>query len=138
MTGKVDIKVFGLDRLRAAFKRLGSSEITDEQLGEFAGEMPEVLRGTPYPPELPNQGYIRTFELKNSWDSEPIGPGRYDIINTARNPKTGFLYTSRVVGVRQATIHRGRWWKAVDIVRQKAIETFGKKVVGAVLKIWGR
>ncbi len=140
MTGEVKIKVFGLNILINSLRKISpkNPEIGDEPVADFAREMPTVLAGIPYPPELPEQKYVRTFNLKNSWDAEPQGFGRYEIINTARNPKTGDLYAGWVVGVDQAAIHKGRWWQAGKIVRKIAFEIFGVEMKKIFSKLWGK
>ena len=99
------------------------------------GEWPGLL--TPlkkelrtYPPKLPKQKYVRTFNLKRNWQYAVLSPTSAEIGNAA-------AYAGWVQGVEQAGIHVGRWDRAVDVAEKHLadfIERLGKKV----LRIWTR
>lgn len=79
-----------------------------------------------YPDKLPNQKYVRTFTLKNSWKISGA-KNRYQISNSARQrigkkkPHWGKRYATYVVGnakgKEQAQIHQGRWRVFYDVVK---------------------
>ena len=70
------------------------------------------FRATPYPPELPNQRYVRTGRLGRSWQHNRLGQSHLVIRNAASDK--GRIYSRYVVGwdtgKGQARIHQGRWW----------------------------
>jgi len=138
MTGKVkNIKIHGYNRLMNKLRKLAVSnpEIGDEPVREFAQDMRATLKGTPYPPKRPQQKYVRTGRLANSWKVKREGASRYAIINTARSKRTGEFYAGWVVGQKQAWMHVNRWWKAVDIVKKHNKE-LTKKLNAAYKRIW--
>jgi hypothetical protein len=62
-----------------------------------------------YPPELPNQRYVRTNALHEGWvDTEPVfKPIASGIEGSLHNPVE---YTPEVEGdATQADVHKGRW-----------------------------
>ena len=79
-----------------------------------------------YPPELPNQKYIRTFKLRRGWKA---GIQRIDHNRFAIVVSNDVEYTSFVVGSLsealalavsfQADIHRGRWELATLTVQHQ-------------------
>lgn len=116
--------------LRLLAARTGEN-IADTIVGELVEAEPERLQQTPYPPELPGlpgQRYERTYTLANSWSQDRLGPGRWVIINDAR--QKGREYAEYVVGEPedQADIHRGRWWTG----RKKVEEHFARYGPGAI------
>lgn len=71
-----------------------------------------VLKSTPYAPKLPNQQYVRTGRLANSWSYKLVSAAEWFIYNSAP-------YSAWVVGKGyQADIHKGRWWTALDILQE--------------------
>lgn len=71
------------------------------------------LKAEPYPPRRPNQTYIRTGRLANSWGVQKQSAGKYRIVNTA--PYAGY-----VVGARsQAWMHKERWWTVEEILSER-------------------
>jgi len=131
------VKIHGLDLLMKKFRELAVSnpEIGDEPLNKFSQEMTVTLGREPYPPELPNQKYIRTYQFKNSWFYKKADIARYKIINDARNPKSGEFYAGWVAGTKQAPIHIGRWWQAVKVVKRH-IKTLSNYLNTAYQKVW--
>lgn len=73
-----------------------------------------------YPPELPNQQYIRTFDLGESITNGPGGVGGSLISLGAQTIlSVGVPYAQWVVNEpTQAAIHQGRWWTIQKIVKQ--------------------
>jgi hypothetical protein len=118
-----------------------SPQVTDGVVGDWSKDMRYMLKAKPYPPKLPNQRYIRTGRLANSWRAFRVKLGEWTIANDARSPRTSELYASRVVGdnrgLNQHHLFRGRWW----IARQE-IENFAgdltRRLSRALIKFWGR
>ena len=102
---------------------------TVAQLGTFAGDVPKAMNtefvaamkairtqfsSKQYPPERPNQVYVRTGRFGRSWKYLALGNSAHMIRNNATFE--GITYASFVVGNGngggQAKIHEGRWWLA--------------------------
>lgn len=121
------VEARGLTELRRKIKTIFEGDnrhiITylNQRLGRY---IVGALKGKPYPPELPGQKYKRTGRLNRAWAASIRG--EYDTIhitNDARG-KSGF-YAGYVVGNpissignAQASIHRGRWWVATDVIEE--------------------
>lgn len=82
---------------------------------EYAGKLIDELKE--YPSPLPNQQYVRTYELREHWriqDGDPrIAPSGIicRIINDVQDHR-GKYYATYVQGPWQTGIHQGRWLKA--------------------------
>ena len=113
-------KVIGYTRvannLRAA---AAASENTGRITMAWARETRRVLKGTPYPPRLPFQRYVRTGRLANSWRVVGSGKNGASIQNNATGP-AGQVYPVYVIGdaqgKSQAGIHKNRWWIARNVI----------------------
>ena len=85
----------------------------------WAQDVRGKLKSTPYPPKRPGQRYVRTGRLANSWRAERVSQSRTVITNSA-------AYSGYVVGnsrgERQAWFHRGRWWRARDVIAESRPE----------------
>lgn len=135
---QVSLKVSGgevivsrLRELTLAIDKLPKKEIKEEM--EAAMEAARL-----YPPELPNQKYIRTGTYYRSFKLRPNGTG-YTLSSDA--VQKGRHYTPYVGGAAdgtgQAIIHVGRWFRIKDAVsaaaeriRQRAEEKFRKILEG--------
>jgi hypothetical protein len=116
----------GVDRVRNSLRQMvaRAPQIVDETMGEWAKETRADLKGTRYPaPPLPKKGrkpYRRTGRLANSWFAKRIKIGQWAIGNRAQAKGRG--YAGYVVGDndgKQAAVHRGRWWVAVDEIMKR-------------------
>ena len=109
----IELKVQGLDELRAKFTRLEMEEIIGR--GLYAGAMGIYNELRIYPPTLPNQRYQRTFRLRSGW--HVIGNG---LLWRVRNDTS----YSREVQDRdyQRRIFEGRWPTAQDVTERRAPE----------------
>lgn len=102
------------------------SEVLPE-LGRFAvlrwaRHVRRTLKREPYPPAPPGSTYTRTGGLANSWS---VRGTRNFVVRNSR-PYSGF-----VVGQVQASMHRGRWWRAQDVADREVellSEGFGDDV----------
>ena len=67
-----------------------------------------------YPPELPNQRYVRTGTLRRGWlEAEPtVSASGTDLLAVLENSTT---YGDYVMGDAQAAVHQGRW-RTVDML----------------------
>lgn len=111
------VQIVNYNRLQNAFRRLAADmpEVSDEAVGQFAQAQRLALKAEPYPAKRPGQTYVRTGRLANSWGAVKEGEGRWTVINSQR-------YASYVVGVRQAWMHKGRWWIAREVIRRNAAD----------------
>lgn len=89
----------------------------DGDVRQWSQETRAELKKTKYPPRRPQQTYVRTGKLANSWGVRKRSKARYTITNSA-------AYSSYVVGDaqgrNQAWMHAGRWWKARTIIQGRA------------------
>jgi len=118
----IDFKIIGYQRVGNALRMLASThpEVIEDTLGEWAQDIRHELKSMPYPPKRPNQKYIRTGRLANSWNVKKDKPGQVSIQNSARGDR-GQFYGPYVVGDAdgadsQAWMHEGRWWLAADVI----------------------
>lgn len=127
--------IIGYNRLQNKFRRIAADnpEIGDEPIREFAQDARGDLKAEPYPPKRQGQRYIRTGQLANRWKTVKEREGQYSIVNEASNK--GRFYASFVVGQKQAWMHKGRWWKAKDVVLRN-IDDLRAKLRAAYEKIW--
>lgn len=123
---KLEFNFKAYNRIRNDLRRkvIESPEIAGKVIWQWALDTRQVLKQTPYPPKRPNQRYVRTGRLANSWRVVKQGTAQYQITNSAQ--AKGRLYAGYVVGPpdgppgrRQAWMHKGRWWIAQDIVVQE-------------------
>ena len=105
------------NNLRAA---AAASKNTSPITRRWAQMVRAKLKGTKYPPRRPGQRYKRTGRLANSWKVVAAGKNAWGIENNATGPRGRVPYPSFVVGNAQgkgqAWMHKGRWWKAREIV----------------------
>ncbi len=118
----LDFEFIGYQRVGNRLRSLASdmdSEIVDPVMEDWTKDMRYHLKDMPYPAKRPGQKYIRTGQLANRWRTQHMGPGVWDIINDATG-EHGQKYAVFVVGDNkgggQAWFHRGRWWKAFDVI----------------------
>lgn len=126
-----------------AVKRIGSlrralPDIVDRAMMQEHEEMRAEFERTPYPPPPANSKYIRTYTLKGSWGKRRTQKTstyiEWAITNTATSPR-GIHYASYPVGDekgRQAWMHAGRWWVAVDM-RGQRIERLKRAIKDAII-----
>lgn len=126
-----DFEVKGINRLSNALRKLAglNREILEPETKKWADQTAKTLRQTPYPARRPGQTYTRKGKLTGSWRHEQRGAGVWSIVNRASN--NGQPYAQWVVGDNQSWMHRGRWWKARDIIEgrmPKLIEALKRKI----------
>lgn len=73
------------------------------------------LRAQPYPSPRPGQTYMRTGQLARRWSVRNNEGGA-----TIFNNRPGAIFViGDGQGGGQAWMHVGRWWRAVDIIRNE-------------------
>lgn len=121
----INYKIYGYNRVRNNLRRLAAinSEILQPAMKDWGQNVRRKLKKTAYPPKRPNQKYIRTGRLANSWR---VGANQYGIEIQNKASYKGKFYANYVVGPeygpigqRQAWMHKGRWWHAEDIVNEE-------------------
>jgi hypothetical protein len=80
------------------------------------------LRKKPYPPELPNQKYQRTFELRDSYRHRKTGPSNYAITTQRKGAKWVVKK-----GMQNRRYHFGRWWTVDDEIA-KGLPALSKRL----------
>ena len=109
-------------------------EVTIENLDQFVAGLPDTLEAEPYPPELDEQTYVRTLDLKFGWESDQTAPTTWEVTSDAGG--SGDLYAGFVVGIEmQVEIHKGRWWFAEDVISDGFAGMFGQ-IGKKVVKTW--
>jgi|WetSurSiteA1Bulk_404760.scaffolds.fasta_scaffold35497_2 hypothetical protein len=111
-----------LELVRIGLQNLDGEVIQIGRLPLYKTCQAIVRRVKIYPPPRPNQKYIRTFNLRDSWEILHYQERGYRIRNAARKPGGGY-YPTYVVGdsygKRQAWMHVGRWFVARDVVEEE-------------------
>jgi hypothetical protein len=118
------VKIVGLEPLLKKLDRLGKLPQT---LRPVIGQQQTMIQKKlqHYPPELPNQKYVRTEKLKRSWVTRPPtftrGGIRAIIFSdgTART-KHGEYAPLVMDARRQMQIHRGRWQTTKSVAEDVA------------------
>lgn len=109
------------NRLRTAAAKMPRT--VDAVVKPWGQQMRATLKATKYPRKRPNQKYIRTGKLGNSWSSRSTRPGQIAIRNSA--PYAIYVIGDQY-GKRQAWMHAGRWWIARSIIDEHAPELVTK------------
>lgn len=102
-----------------------------------------IRRGQQYPAERPNQKYIRTFKLKESWRVVPSRQSgdRFvcDVVNDATDTKrktpkkyAGYVFGTNDAGRGQSVYHVGRWPTVGQLANR---ESYRQQVQNAVNKV---
>lgn len=118
---RLELTIIGNDELIAKLRNAATKapRVMDEATYRWGQSVRAKLKSTPYPPKRPNQRYVRTGRLANSWRAERVSQSRTVITNSA-------AYSGYVVGnsrgERQAWFHRGRWWRARDVIAESRPE----------------
>lgn len=126
------VDIIGLVPLQSRLSYLNETQglrFAAAPVAKFSQKMVKTLTAEPYPPKLPNQQYVRTFLLKNSFRQARLGVARHVIQNTA--PRRRY-----VIGNQQADIHKGRWWKMREIIErdlEELSEALGRSYVEAIV-----
>ena len=134
------LKFVGIDRVTKKMRQLSDPKaeaLVNEVQSWLDGEA-QRLQGKAYPPERPNQRYVRTGNLARSWTSKILS-------SQATSKALKFLvllnratYARYVVDkARQAWMHRGRWWTAQDALdenRQALVDNVADRYQG----IWNK
>lgn len=109
----------------------------------YAGQI--VNRGRHYPPERPNQEYVRTYELKRRWRVVPsrrVGDRmEVDILNEATDTKrrtprqyAGYVFGFDDKGTGQSAYHVGRWPTKRQLANR---ESYRQQVQNAINRALG-
>ena len=89
-------------------------------------------RAKTYPPELPNQRYIRTGTYGRSFKIAKLGNGVIGARIESDAVQRGRHYTVYVggnaMGRGQARIHNGRWAVIADVVQQDVLNQVAKEI----------
>jgi len=115
--------------------RLRPSNLVAKHLQPLTSNI--VFEAQRYPPELPNQKYIRTFKLFEGWRRASMGPLKMRIFNPV---PYGIYVQGRDTPFRsepatQAEIHQGRW-PVLFKVAEKHLDALIHKLVRDVKNIW--
>lgn len=115
-----DIKFSGERLIDAKFRQL-------EDIGTYHRPMQDSTRLLQhemqiYPPELPNQKYIRTFALRRGWFTRETVQGG-DLVGEVGN---AVRYAPQVQEVEeQKPIHQGRWQTTRSVLQEQTARIVG-------------
>lgn len=125
-------EIRGLDQIKAKLERLRRLEVVYAATKQWAERTVKTLRAQRYPARRPGQKYVRTGKLGSSWYTEKRG-NDVAIVNKASH--RGQAYPEFVVGEKQAWMHKGRWWRAKDVI-EKTSPTVDQTIDRAIQKDW--
>lgn len=132
---QISIKVNGYDRVANNMRRLATEldRELDKDVRAWAQDTRGDLKAEPYPPKRPNQRYVRTGRLANSWGVRKAGPARYEIHNSA---SYSHYVVGNHMGKEQAWMHKGRWWLVRNLVQDRAPE-LTRRISAKIRKLAG-
>lgn len=127
------IEIVGLKELIAKLGKLG------DLLGELAEPTRELLellklRMQEYPPPPSGSKYVRTYNLKNSWQENVILAG--SVLGTVQSDIRYAPYVQDLD--QQAAIHQGRWQTMQSVTRDtedeavEIYESYLKELIAAL------
>ena len=97
-------------------------QIANEAIDEHMPAMEEEVKY--YPPELPDQQYVRTFALRDGWEFDrKVSQNTYSLNVFNDTEYTGYVVGKpdlrlKLGGLPPAPIHRGRWPIAGGVIRK--------------------
>lgn len=114
MPKSVDFTITGYNRVRNQLRAAASfyDKQSDKAIEKHAKREAKNLRSKPYPATLPNQKYIRTFELQRKFRAQRRGISRWAVIN--RRPGAVWVIKK---GMQNRKVHLGRWWTIEDTLQ---------------------
>ena len=115
---QLSLNVTGADLVRKGLQDLSAEIPKIGRLQIYQTEQAIVRRMKVYPPERPNQTYIRTGTLGGGWSITSRIDG-YTISNST--PYTKYV-VGNAYGLEQAWMHQGRW----NLLRDVSDEEVGK------------
>lgn len=136
---RFSMELRGHQRVGNNLRRMASSmdQELDAAVGDWTKRTRTRLKGKAYPAMRPGQRYRRTGQLANRWATQRLGPSHWAIQNRAQG--RGRLYATYVVGdgkgSGQSWHHRGRWWKARDVVDEYTPELV-EALTRRIRKLW--
>lgn len=107
----VSVTFTGLNRVRNQLRAAASfyKQEADPLIGKHAKSESARMRDKAYPPRLPNQKYIRTYELKRKYRAQHKGAGVWAVINRRK----GAVWVIKK-GMQNRKYHAGRWYTLED------------------------
>lgn len=117
-----DVRLSGDRLLDARLAQLERSDIYRRPMQDVMQMLREDAQS--YPPELPNQRYIRTFTLRRGWFARAIDQGDTLLGEVGNNVRYGPQVMDRF---DQKPIHQGRWQTTRDILTEntrRIVDTF--------------
>jgi len=144
---EITAEVEGLDETLAAFALLGYKMPRELKQGMrqavlyVLGEIPE------YPPEIEGSRYRRTMTLGRSLSGMARQGGTRSCLSRVESVAgavtgvigTAIPYAEWVIGEEQALVHKGRWYRLVDVVRQsmpRVVRILQEFVEKAAERLW--
>lgn len=111
----VRVNMKGFNRVRNQLRAAASfhTKETDPVIAKHAKKQARLLRQKRYPPKLPNQQYVRTFELGRRFRARKIKAGQWQVINKRR----GAVWVIKE-GFQNIKFHAWRWWTMDEELRE--------------------
>jgi len=111
------------------FKRFVKT--TEETINDGLDDVVEVMQD--YPPELPDQKYVRTYSFRDAWNVS-YSQSAFTIKNFVQQKGVNYAgyVVGNAIGERQAGIHAGRWKvfrKVFDSMFDKLPQRIKKRVI---------
>ena len=122
----VEIDPKDVKSLEQALYKLNGKRLLEGEWRDLLVPLKRELRTYPAPP--PGSRYVRTHNLKRSWQYAIVSPERAEVSNTA-------IYAGYVQGENQAAVHQGRWSIFTEVGGRHFSE-FIDKLTTKIGKIW--
>ena len=124
---KAEIHPDDLRRFKVDLKGLKPEKVLPPILGPFGRAV--VEKAGWYPPDFPDNTYVRTGHLGRSWYYKLIGSLEVEVGNTA-------VYAGWVHGPEQISIHAGHKWRRLFETGDKMINGLIEKIADRVGQLW--
>lgn len=130
----VQFEVRGINRVRnqlraaASFHPNESNEVVERHTKAMAA----MFRNKPYPARLPNQKYVRTFELRRRFRAMRAKAAHWRVIN--RTPYAVWVVKK---GFQNIKYHAWRWW-TIDDESEKTMPELTRKLSARLEQILER
>ena len=107
----VSVEIRGTNRVRNQLRAAASAHTkhTDPVIGKHAKKQSAMMRALAYPAKLPNQKYVRTFELKRRYRAQKRASAQWAVIN-----RTKYAVWVIKKGMQNRKYHLGRWYTLED------------------------
>lgn len=125
----IEVKVEPRDliKLNLAMKQLDAAVLLQGEWDPFMTRVIELVGK--YPPDFPDNTYVRTGHLGRSWTQEVLNPLQARIGNDA-------IYAGYVHGHEQIALHAGHGWKHLFDEANRLATVLVEQLWQKAMRIW--